>query len=35
LRSAVSFARRGRSPPPPSDDIEDLAGRQPKIPRSH
>lgn len=35
LRSAVSFARRGRSPPPSSDDIEDLAGRQPKIPRSH
>jgi len=35
LRSTVSFARRGYAPPPSYDDIEDLAGRQPKIPRSH
>lgn len=33
LRSMVSFARRRSAPPASSNDIEDLAGRQPKVAR--
>lgn len=33
MRSAVAFAHRDEHPPPSWADIEDLAGRQPKIPR--
>lgn len=33
LRAAIAFARRGVRPAPGIDDIEDLAGRQPKSPR--